>query len=327
MSYLTQPSTFTLPLAPKARKQAQFLHDLQANPRKARQVYLNTLAVWAVNAYLEALGFETNLDTSDSQDMIMVSLSDCADLVVSHLGKLECRPVLPDSETLYIPESVWQERVGYVAAQFDSEFRQATLLGFLPDVATETVLVRDLQSLDQFLEFLEVATQSTEIAPPTSTPLNDGHTNLSRWLQGVFEEGWQTVQDLFSNEFSNPAIALRQALKGASPISTNDFTAGKLLKLSLQLETPPLLLLIGVMPKEDNKVKVSVRLCSADDTVSLPAQIGLAITDRFEKELKSVQKPFEQDFIQLLPFTLRSGTPFAIRVSYGGVSITEQFTA
>jgi hypothetical protein len=39
-------------------------------PRKASQVYLNTLAVWAVNVYLEALGFETNLNASASQDTV-----------------------------------------------------------------------------------------------------------------------------------------------------------------------------------------------------------------------------------------------------------------
>jgi hypothetical protein len=207
------------------------------------------------------------------------------------------------------------------------DFRQATLLGFLATVSTETVPIRELQSLDQLLAFLEAATQATAIVPPVSTPFNQVCTNLSQWLQGTFEDGWLTIQDLFSNELSHPAIALRQTPRNSSYLSTHDFTAGKLLNLSLQLETQPLLLLIGVLPQADDKVKISVRLRAADDAVLLPAHMRLAITNPSGKELSAVEKTSEQDFIQLLSFTLRSGTPFTICISYDETSLTEHFVA
>jgi len=330
MHSLIKHPTFPCPIPIQARRKAEELRLHQANPDKATRVYFNTLAVCAVNAYLQGMGFETDLEASDSQDLVMASLSDTADLIVKGLGKLECCLVLPGAEVIDIPAEVRQERLGYVAVQFDADCRVATLLGFLPTIATETVLLTHLQSLDQFLEYVEgVSLKSTKtltIAPSTSTQ-NPIRTTLSYWLQGQFEEGWQTIQNLFGDEFSNPAIALRNTVQGAAQLSTKDFTAGKLINLSLQLETLPLLLLIGVMPKEEGKVRVFVRLCSAEVNVPLPAHIGLAFIKQSGEEMNAVQKSYEQDFIQLLPFTLRSGTPFAIRIAYQGTSITEPFTA
>ena len=330
MHSLTDPLTFPCPISVQARHKAEDLRLHQANPDKATRIYFNTLAVYAVNAYLQAMGFETDLEASDSQDLVMASLCDTADLIVKDLGKLECLPVLPGIETVDIPEEVWQERLGYVAVQFDADCRVATLLGFLPAVSTEAVSITHLQSLDQFLEYLEgVRLQSVKalaIAPSISSE-NPVQTRLSQWLEGRFEEGWETIQALFSNEFGDSAIALRNALKGSAQISTKDFTAGKLFNLSLQLENRSLLLLIGVMPKEEGKVRVFVRVCSAEADKRLPAHIGLAFIRQSGEEMNSVQKPYEQDFIQLLPFTLRSGTSFAIRVSYQGTSITEPFIA
>lgn len=311
MHSLSQHSTFPCPISMQARRKAEALRLHQANPDKANRVYLNTLAVWAVNAFLQGMGFETDLDASDSQDWITASLSDTADLIVKDLGKLECCPVLLGAATVDIPKDVWHGKLAYVIVQFDQECRLATLLGFLPTVSTETLLLTKLQSLDQFLEYLKAVKR----------------INLSQWLQGKFEEGWLTIQDLFSAEFSSPAIALRQTPKSSPYIATNDFTAGKLLNLSLQLETQPLLLLLGVLPQADNKVKVSVRLCSADNAVLLPAHVRLAIMNQSGKELSAVEKPSEQAFIQLLPFTLRSGTPFTICISYDETLLTEPFVA
>ncbi len=330
MHSITNPLTFPCPIPMQAHRKAEDLRRHQANSDKANRVYFNTLAVYAVNAYLQGMGLETDLESSDSQDVVMASLSDTADLIVKNSGKLECRPVLPGTQVVDIPEEVWQERLGYVVVQFDADYRVATLLGFLPTVSTKVVPINALQSLDQFLEYLEGVRlnpiKTPAIAPSISTQ-NSDRTTLSQWLKGEFEKGWETMQDLFSDDFNNSAIALRNVLKGSAQISTKDFTAGKLLNLSLQLETRPLLLLIGIMPKEEGKVRVFVRLCPAEADERLPAHIGLAFIKQSGEEMNLVQKPYEQDFIQLLPFSLRSGTSFAIRVSYQGTSITEPFIA
>ena len=51
----------------------------------------------------------------------MQSLTDIAGLVVKDCGKLECHPVLPNSDFCYIPAEVWSDRIGYIAVQFDQD--------------------------------------------------------------------------------------------------------------------------------------------------------------------------------------------------------------
>ena len=74
--------TFTVPLALSAHARAEQFQRYQSKPDKAKQVYLNTLAVYAVNVYLECRGFETDLEQSASSDPVMQMLMDVADLVV-----------------------------------------------------------------------------------------------------------------------------------------------------------------------------------------------------------------------------------------------------
>ena len=131
MNPVIEPWIFTVPLALEAHSRAEQFRRYQSNPDKAKQVYLNTLAVYAVNMYLQCRGFETDLETSDSWNPAMQMLLDTADLVVKNRGRLECRPVLPNAEVVCTPAEVWSERIGYVAVRLSESLREATLLGFV----------------------------------------------------------------------------------------------------------------------------------------------------------------------------------------------------
>ncbi|NEO43641.1 MAG: DUF1822 family protein [Moorea sp. SIO4A3] len=140
----------------------------QSNLEKAEQVYLNTLAVYAVNEYLQGLGFETDLESSDSQNSIMQTFLDVADLVVKNYGKLECKSVSPDAEFVYLPEEVWQDRMGYIAVQLNDSLTEAKLLGFLENVATNELPLRQLHPMAYFPGYLQdlpiTSTDSRELA-------------------------------------------------------------------------------------------------------------------------------------------------------------------
>lgn len=145
---------FTVPLSLDAHHYAQVLRRHQVNPRKARQVYLNTLAVLAVNAYLQGVGVATNWEASDSADPTMVSMLDVADLVVQDLGKIECRPILPEDGAIHIPVEVWDDRVAFVAVELDHSLKIATLLGFVESAAAEDVTRDQLHPLGELLRSL-----------------------------------------------------------------------------------------------------------------------------------------------------------------------------
>lgn len=163
---------FTVPLSLDAHHYAQVLRQHQVSPRKARQVYLNTLAVLAVNAYLQGLGVATNWEASDSADPTMASMLDVADLVVQDLGKIECRPILPEDYAIHIPVEVWADRVAFVAVELDHSLKIATLLGFIESVGAEDVTRDQLHPLGDLLRSLDEQ-QSTpcsncQISPPRS---------------------------------------------------------------------------------------------------------------------------------------------------------------
>lgn len=310
MTCLLEPTMFTVPLGQAAHRQAQTLRQRQASPQKAKQVYLNTLAVYAVHHYLQSLDIATDLNASDSQDPVLASLSDTADLVLGNGDRLECRPVLPGRDVMEIPPEVWAERTGFVAVALDPELRSGNLLGFVPSTETATVRISALQPLPQLLRYL--ASRSTPTMQ-VNEPIN-----LSQWLEGIFEAGWSAISDLLT-----PNQALAFAVRTSADLHDR-FSAGKLINLGMQLENQPLLLLAGITPEPDGRMRVLIRLCPALAQDSLPARICLTLRTQSGQVLSQVQEPIPTDYIQLLPFKLQAGTRFGIEVALGETSVLEQ---
>ncbi|MFB2891612.1 DUF1822 family protein [Aerosakkonemataceae cyanobacterium BLCC-F50] len=158
MTY-TSCSMFTVPLTSKAYKLAKSFQSQYENPAKATQVYLNTLAVYAVNTYCQCLSIETNLEASESLNPVMQSLMNIADLEIEGIGKLECRPVLPEDEDCFISAETWSNRLGYVAVEINDSSREATLLGFYLPAYTlemrERIYLKDFQPLETLLDYLD----------------------------------------------------------------------------------------------------------------------------------------------------------------------------
>ena len=185
MTYLPEDSALRLPLTSQAAQLAEGFARQQSSPQKREQVYWNTLAVYVVNNYLQLLGFQTDLMAGDSWNAIARSLSDTADLEIVGIGRIECRPVLPDQSTCSIPPEVWSDRVGYLVVQLHPEERTATLLGFTP-TPTETVPIRHLRSLSDLIDHLHRSRTASE--PPL--------VRLNQWLQGVIDIGWEPIERL-----------------------------------------------------------------------------------------------------------------------------------
>ncbi|CAD5989396.1 hypothetical protein PCC9214_05558 [Planktothrix tepida] len=157
MTY-TNRSMFTVPITSKACKLAKSFKSQYENPTKAEQVYLNTLAVYAVETYCECLGIETDLENSDSLNSVMQPLMNIADLEIEGIGKIECRPVLPEDEFCYIPVDTWENRIGYIVVEIDEPSREATLLGFYPPVNAlemmEEISLDSFLPLETFIDYL-----------------------------------------------------------------------------------------------------------------------------------------------------------------------------
>jgi Protein of unknown function (DUF1822) len=296
-----------LPIASQSIALADRFSQQQPTPEKRAQVSLNTLAVCAINDYLQMMGFETNLTAGDSWNPLARMCADTADLEVTGIGKLECRPVNPGDIEYSIPPEVWLDRVGYMFVQIDPAAREATILGFIPQ-ARASVRLSQLQSIEDFIDHLHELT----IAPPV--------VQLYRWLadlNSAIETGWQTVESLFTT----PELAFRSANSSQIP---NSIQRGKVIDLGIQLQGHSIALIVELSPVADTeRTQVRLRVTSTTQSYLLP-NIQLIVTDESNQSFLEAQSRTTDNIIQL-QFTGNPGEKFGAIVRLGEAEVSEQF--
>lgn len=326
MRNLSESLTFTVPLSSSAHHLAEQFRRQQTNPEKAKQVYLNTLAVSAVNFYLRCMGVETDWQGSQSRNPAMLSILDVADVEIPNLGKLECRPVLPQDKVVHIPPEVWSDRIGYVAVQLDESLRVATLLGFSQTAGSGELAISQLRSLEDLLEHLRQIEQPEQALT---------RVNLSQWFENVFEAGWQSLEALLGTNQENLAFSFRSA----SGLSERQVKRAKLINLGLQLGSQSVALLValalakrdevqpaeGIAPEAEQKVSILVQIHPAGGETYLPPSLRLALLSEVGDILQDVQSRSQDNYIQLKGFRGNPGESFNIQVAFGDASMTETF--
>jgi hypothetical protein len=157
-------------------------------------------------------------------------------------------------------------------------------------------------------------------APPVETTLRNEaiaiRTRLSQWLQGVLEEGWQTIDTLVNPEASL-ALSIRQGAAGAK--------GGKLINLGMQLGGETVALLVTVVPDAEEKLNIGIQVLPAGGAAVLPSQLTLTLLSGSDKSLQSVQSRGQDNYIQLKSFKGKPGTRFSIEVSLNGTNVKEDF--
>lgn len=149
--------SFTIPLGTKAhelaRKKAQDVCNTDKDKNKVERVYLNSLAVYVVDFYLKFLGFETELEKSNSQDKLMLQFLTEADLLVKNIGRFECIPVEENTDNYEISPDVSFDRIGYIIVKLNASRREARILGFTK-IHKPLVNLNQLQSVDDLIDYL-----------------------------------------------------------------------------------------------------------------------------------------------------------------------------
>ncbi|WGV26507.1 DUF1822 family protein [Halotia branconii] len=318
MNKIIDVLTFSAPIPVDGRHRAEDLRQQQATPEKAEQVYLNTLSVSFVNSYLSYMGFETDLNKSDSWNVIQQTLMDVADLSIKNLGLLECRPVLEDARFVYVPPEVQSNRIGYVAVQIGKSFREATLLGFVKQVQTDLLPINQLQSLDDLLEYLEELSQlKVGETFNNSLAFNQNLVKLKQWLENIFEAGWQEVETLLDTQSINPAWNMRS--KTGAFISR-----GKLIDLGKYLQEQAVVLVVTLPPDNEQEMDVIVEVHPTNGQYYLPPNLNLMVLDFEGKSVMEAQTRNSNKNIQL-EFSCEVGERFSIKLALGDISITENF--
>lgn len=292
-----------LPIANEAIAFANLFSQQQPTPAKRTQVTLNTLAVCAINDYLQMIGFETNLAAGDSWNPIARMCADVADLEVTNIGKLECRPVNPGDSEYSIPPEVWLDRVGYMFVEIDPAARAATILGFVPQ-ASASVRRTQLQSLEDFIDRLHGLT----IARPESE-----REVLSAWLEsleGAISRGWQTIESLITT----PEFAFRSE-------ANNTISLARRIDLGIQVQQYSVDLVVAITPEvSTNRAQIRLQV-SPVNQVYLPPNLQLIVLDDADMVFLEAQSRAVDNLLQL-QFAGNVGEIFKINLRLGEAEIS-----
>jgi hypothetical protein len=310
-------STFKVSLPQPAQELAEKFCQRQSNLQKAEQVYLNTLAVYAVNYHLQCLGFETDWEKSDSWDSIMQTFLNMGDLEVKNYGKLECRPVLPDAEVVYVPEEVWEERIGYIAVQLNDSLQEATLLGFAERVSAQELRLSGLRSLEELPEYLG---QFQRVQPVKD------RVNLSQWLHNIFEAGWETVEAIVAPPQAEFAFDVRSPfpVKVSTPeIPADAIKRGKRLDLERDGESEQVAVFVGLTPTSSPELDITVEVYPLGSQPYLPPELQVMVLDEQGKSVLQA-KAGTSESIEF-QFSGEPGESFSVKVALEDFSVTEAF--
>lgn len=312
MINIAESLTFTVPLSWEAHSLAQQCQEGQASRQKAKRIYLNTLAVYAVNHYLRSLGFETDFEGSESRNAIALKFAAVADLVIKDIGTVECCPVLPEMQMIQIPPEVQFDRIGYVAVQLSQSLKQADILGFTIKPTPEIALSQ-LEPLTAFLTHLhQLQSQPHSTAQHSD---NGSPSPLSQWLKGACTKGWQTLEVLLGPRTA--LVAVRNQATGVQ--------RAKLLDLGLQLGEQAVLLILTLSEDSGQGVNALVQVHPAEGEPYLPAQLKLIMLSESGEMLQEARARHQDNYIQLMEFSGQIGDRFRLQVALNDVSITETF--
>ena len=335
----------TLPITQQGQDIAQqferfHLRVHQLPPQRLEQIRMNMLAVWVVHDYFEMLDIPVSLNQSDSWNPMMQLAGDMADLELEGLGKVECRPIRAHEESCSVPPETWTARVGYMVVEIDEECKQAKLLGFMPTVETETLSVNELRPLENLIDHLHDLRQTdstTSGVVPTSqlassaSGLVSQTVRLSQWLQGIFDAGWERVDQILTPDRLANAYSFRtvqSSPSGDSSAIARDIGGGveraKWIDLGLQLGQGSVALVVQLQQETEPKMAMTIQLYPSPGDAFLPSGVELQVLDK-AGEIFSQTQAREADNLVQLKFRGDRDEAFQIAVVLGDVRVVESF--
>ncbi len=304
----------------RARQIAQQFAQQQPDSAKARQVCLNTLAVCTVNNYFKILGIPSDPSNCDSWNPLMRMTANVADLEAVGRGRIECRPISAfernATATCYVPTEVQDDRIAYIVVQIEPEQPEALILGFVDRVESETLPLNRLRPLSELPRYLD------EYDPHS---LTESVTQLTYWLYGQIETGWQTLDEVLGTAWTNYQWQNTRSLEAeaAAPMLSR-VVRGKIFEIPMGRGSKPIVLIAELVPKSDGDLGIELKICPPTKQAFLPAGLEMTVLDAVGEAVMHVQARDENRTIEL-GFHAEPGDRFQLRVQLGETAIVESF--
>jgi Protein of unknown function (DUF1822) len=292
---IDQPSTpsdlaMPFPITSAARRQAR-AYAAQYFIPDTRAVYLNTLAVLVADNYLRLLNFQTNLAQPERWNAADRLWGAASELELVGLGKIECRVILAGQAVIFLPPETWDDRIGYLFIEIAASEKVAKLLGFLPAVSLRIseaeVIINDLQSIDQMIDYL------TDLENSSSTSFQT--TYLRSWLNNIYRMDWE------------PAIR-----------DLNVATGQKKISLAKQI----FVLLVSV--SQGNDELTCIRVTVRAESGFLPRGLKVSVPDEYDIHTEIVNEPAD---LIVIPLEFLAGAEFWVELQMEADSVKEYFIA
>lgn len=145
----------------------------------------------------------------------------------------------------------------------------------------------------------------------TESETNSSLINLSQWVQGLFEPGWQAVEDLV-----NPQLLLG--------FLTIELKQGKLIDLVLDLIQQQVVLVVRRTSISEQEISIQAQLYPPPNQDYLPQDLKLIILDENGAVFEEITAR-SSDRLMQYQFEGNSGDRFAIKVALGEASFTQEF--
>lgn len=157
---------------------------------------------------------------------------------------------------------------------------------------------------------------STSITDYASITLANTPTRLTQWLQNVFDQNWQAIDQLI-----NPDAYLTFSIRA---IETG-VRRGKLINFGVQFGQQAVALLVNVTLETAGKLGVLVQLHPVGANRYLMTNLKLSLRSPTGKTLQEVTARSQDNYIQLKPFKGNPGTRFSITIQFESETIEENF--
>ncbi len=316
----------TLPITTEFRRLADRFSGRWGTTAKAVQIRRNTLAVCAVNAYLELMEISSAIAQGDSWNPVMQTVSDVADLVLPDTGVLSCRAVEPGASTCYVPPEDWHDRMGYVAVVIDEAANEASLVGFVTDVGElEQVALERFGPIEGLVdEVRRLQVERMSVVGQVADGVRSRMTRLGQWVEGAIAASWQATDMLI-----NPAevgFAFRTTANLAAPLTSRDVSRAKLLDLGIQLgQSVRVALVVHVMQIEaDHRSNITLQVRPLGESPYLPEGLVLSVLDEQDEIFTTATSRQIDNYIQL-QLSGQTDEVFGVKVAVGDATFREQF--
>jgi Protein of unknown function (DUF1822) len=274
-----------------------------------RQVYLNSLALYAADWYLQCLQFETR--HADRADWWIPYLTQSSPLEIVKIGKLECIPIVGDAVTATISPDLKDDRVGYIFVKLNDSLTSAEIMGFMPKYS-ENIRLDRLQSTDDLIDYLcDLESQ------PTSAPA----IALRTWLDGIFDGIWQEIDNLqLAPVYRTPAYRSHRSL-----LAVKSTERGREIALGDSPDSLSVIITIGYQQMDTENYDLYLQVYPEESQKNLPVGMKFSAIDDLGNEIGSVETNAGDISGEIVLENGKPGEEFSIEIEFEGVKISESF--